>query len=296
MKFSFINRRVLLHLQMILAVMFLGLSVQLLALYVDDVRAMRDVGLPAALSLPDIQRRMGILKEQSDVAQLQASVVGGSSEEMLDMYVLPDESELDRLLATVDLLTTELQKQGQLSGLTPVNIGESADVSVNSAHNSSAHFTKIPVNFEADVNEEGLKTLLLFQDLAGLLTISDALTKEEQSTLLNLTEQENPAAVTALETFLSTDLLSYVNNPKLAEEQLLKSFNSDTFEQSLHAIMKESPLHDVQALLLSSFGKALQTQKLWPLRFIIPTKTSLADKGDGLFHVAFMWEAYHRAR
>ncbi len=291
-----IHRRVYLHGQMFLSAIFLGLSAQLLMLHVADVRAMRDVGLPAALSLPDAQRRMSILKEQSDVAQLQASVVGGSSEEMLHMYVLPDQNSLDRILATIDLLMTELQKQGQLSGLSPVHVGDSADVTIVSAHNDSAHFTKTPINFEADVDEQGLKTLFLFQDLSGLLTISDALTGTEESTLLHLTEQENPAAVTALETFLSTDLLSYANDPQGVEDQLLKSFTSDTFEQSLHAIIQESPLQDVQQLLSSPFGHALQTQKLWPLRFIMPTKTSLADKGNGRLHVALTWEAYNRAK
>ena len=289
MSISFLRFRLSTQVQLISSAMFLGLSVQLLALQVSDVRAMRDVGLPAAVAVSGMQSRISILKEQSDVAQLQASVTGGASEEMLHMYVLPDQHALDRLLATVDVLTTNLQKEGALSQMSPVHVGDSVDATI-----AGSHFTKTPVSFETDVTEEGQKQLFLFQHLAGLLTVSDALSSEEQSTLLHLTEQENPAAVTALETFLATDLLTYSNNPHEVEQQLLKSFTSNAFEQSLRGIIQESTLQDVQQLLVSPFGHALQTQKLWPLRFMMPVQSAIADKGNGQFHVAMTWEAYSK--
>ncbi len=254
---------------------------------------MRDIGLPAALVLPSIEHRMSILQEQSDVAELQANITGDSSEEMLHMYVLPDNSNLDRLLTTIDALTTELRRQKNLSALSPVQVGSSVPVTIKIG-DSSRSFEKTPVSFEADVNEQGLKTLFLFQNLSGLLSVSDALTDAQQTELLHLTEQENPAAVTALESFLSTDLLSYAGAPQLTEEQLFKSFSSDAFIQSFHGITQASALGDVVQLLSGPLGQTLQTQKLWPLRFLMPVKSAIRETGEGRYHVAVTWEAYSR--
>jgi hypothetical protein len=144
------------------------------------------------------------------------------------------------------------------------------------------------------VTDEGLKDLFHFQDLAGLLTISDALTPEEQTELLHLTEAENPAAVTALESFLATDLLTYANNADSVNDQLLKSFTSDSFATSLKAITQQSKLEDAVQLLSSPLGKAVQAQKLWPLRFVIPADTAIRQTDAMHYHVAVTWQMYHR--
>lgn len=288
-------RRLGLRLEYLLSALFLGLSIQLLTLHVADVRSMRDVGLPAALALPSIEHRMNVLKEQSEVATVHASIMGDSTEEMLHMYVLPSDTALDRLLATLDTLTTELRRQGALSTLSPIETGETVEVNVTGSNGQTAHFTKTPINFEADVSEEGLKTLFLFQDLSGYLTISDVLTPDEQSALLHLTEQENPAAVTALETFLSTDLLSYAQSPDLVDNQLFKSFSSDAFTQTFRSITAQSSLDRIASLLSGPLGHALQRDKLWPLRFLMPVKSAVREIEKGQFHVAVTWEAYNKS-
>ncbi|UPA22452.1 hypothetical protein K8942_05385 [Candidatus Peribacteria bacterium] len=278
-------RRPGLRVQYLLSAMLLGLSIQLLTLHVETVRDMRDIGLPAALALPSIQHRMNIIKEQSEVAQLQASITGDSSEEMLRMYVLPDDTALDRLLATVDALTTELRKQGMLASLSPVQVGDETDAD---------GFTKTPVSFEADVTAEGLKTLFLFQDLSGLLTVSDALTADEQTALLQLTEQENPAAITALETFLSMDLLTYAKAPQVAQDQLFRSFSSDVFTDSFSRMTEQSDLGAIVELLSGPLARSLEAQKLWPLRFLMPVKSAIRQTGVNQYHIAVTWEAYSR--
>jgi hypothetical protein len=283
--------RLSLRVQFLLSALFMGLSIQLLSLHTQNVRQMRDIGLPAALLLPDIERRMDILKQQSDVVAMQGNLVGDSNTDMLHMYVLPGDSGLDRLLATVDAVTSELQREGVMTSLSPVHVG---DASTQTVGDAKVPFTVMPVSFEADVTDEGLKDLFHFQDLAGLLTISDALTPEEQTELLHLTEAENPAAVTALESFLATDLLTYANNADSVNDQLLKSFTSDSFATSLKAITQQSKLEDAVQLLSSPLGKAVQAQKLWPLRFVIPADTAIRQTDATHYHVAVTWQVYHR--
>ncbi len=285
-----------LRVEYLLSALFLGLSIQLLTLHVSDVRAMRDVGLPAALALPSIEHRMSVLKEQSEVAQLQASIVGDSTEEMLHMYVLPSDTATDRLLATLDTLTTELRRQGMLSSLSPIHTGDAISVEMMDAQKKTATFSKIPVTFEADVTGKGLQTLFLFQNVSGLLTVSDVLTSDEQSALLRLTEEENPAAITALETFLGTDLLSYAQSPDLVENQLFKSFSSDSFTQTFHSLIGQSSLGSVASLLSGPIGHALQRDKLWPLRFLVPVDSAIRQIDTDQFHVALHWEAYNRVK
>lgn len=278
-------RRPSLRVQYLLSVTLLGLSIQLLTLHVETVRDMRDIGLPAALAMPSIQQRLSIIKEQSEVAELQASISGDSNEEMLRMYVLPDNAALDRLLATVDAFTTELKKQGALTGLSPVQVGDEMQ---------SGDVMKTPVSFEADVTADGLRTLFLFQDLSGLLTVSDALTADEQSELLQLTEQENPAAITALETFLSTDLLTYAKAPQVTQDQLFRSFSSDVFADSFSRITEQSDLGAIAELLSGPLARTLEAQKLWPLRFLMPVKSAIRQTGENQYHIAVTWEAYSR--
>ncbi len=284
-------RRLSVRVQLLLSAMFLGLSVQMLSLHTGDVKAMRDVGLPAALELPAVEHRISILKEQSDAAAMQASVAGDSSAEMLHMYVLPDTSGLDRLLATIDTFTTELKRTGMLKNLSAVQVGNAEPVSL-----SGAALTKVPVSFEADMTLEGVQALFLFQKLSGYLTIGDVLTSEQQHLLLQLTEQENPAAITALETFLSTDLLTYAAQPAEVQNNLLKSFTSDSFAVSLKELIAQSDLASASQLLNSPLGHALQTQKLWPLRFLIPVKSALRQTGDTTYHIAVTWEVYGRQK
>lgn len=289
-------RRPSLRTEYLLSALFIGLSVQLLSLQASAVRSMRDIGLPAALTLPSIEHRMGILKEQSEVAAMQASLTGDSSEEMLHMYVLPDGNALDRLLGSLDTLTSELRRQGALTALSPIHTGDSVEVPITDADGKTSTFSKVPVSFEADVTEEGLQTLFLFQELSGFLTVGDLFPAEAQSELLHLTEQENPAAVTALETFLSTDLLTYAQAPDAVDNQLFKSFSSAGFAQTFHMITAQSSLSRVTALLSGPVGRALQKDKLWPLRFLLPVKSAIRQTGEGTYHVAVEWGAYGRMK
>lgn len=286
-------RRPSLRMQYLLSTMLLGLSIQLLTIHTDTVRDMRDIGLPAALVLPSIQHRMDILKEQTEMAELQTRISGNPNEEMLRMYVLPNDAAIDRLLATVDAVTLQLRREGSLSNLSAVQVGDATTTDV-STDDGQVTYTKTAINFEADVTEQGLASLFLFQDLSGYLTVSDALTTEEQSQLLHLTEEENPTAVTALEAFLATDLLTYAKAPQRFEDQLFKSFSSEAFMRTFHGIIQQSALMRITPVLSGSIGFTLETQKLWPLRFLMPVKSAIRQTGENTFHIAVTWEAYSR--
>lgn len=224
-----------------------------------SVRTMQETGLPAAVALPAIEQRIVVIKEQAELAQFQASVSGGTEEEMLNVFVLPKEADIDRLLATFDVLFTHLKQKKQLVSFSAVEVG--------AAETIADDLSVLPITFSAELTDEGLSRLLLFIRTSGLLTIHDALRPEDTQRLLTLTEEENPAAITALEQFLSTDLLRYAKEPQGVDAQLLKSFSSETFTEDFHAILHASGISEVQQLL-KELDPALRSNHLWPLRFL----------------------------
>lgn len=266
-----------------IGVTFLIISLHLLLQHVTRVQEMRDIGLPSAMQLPVIEERLAILKQQSEAMQLQASVSGGSSEEVLQAYVLPKESRTDRLLSALDIITTKLKTRNQLKTMSAILVGDTA-----------AAIT--PITFEVDVTKEGLDTMLSLLQTSGLLTVNDTLSDSDRKTLIALTEHENPAAVTALESFLATDLLSYSKEPKPFEDQLLKSFSSDSFTQSFRAVVGGSKLPAIQRTLNSDVGRALEQQKLWPMQFLRVSHVKVMDIGGGWLHVAIALEAIGRGK
>jgi hypothetical protein len=260
--------------------MFAG-SALLLWLHSASVRDMREVGLPAAMALPNIEKRMEILKEQNEVAQLQAALRGGSTEEMLNVYVIPGEEEIDRLLATFDVFFTYLEQKRLLSAVSGVHVGEMVDGA-------------LPVSFDATVTEQGFSDLLLFADLAGILTVSDALTQRDIDTMLAATEQENPASVAALEHFLATDLLRYSEEPRPYEEQLRKSF-SGAAEPALRSMLDAPRLQRARSIF-KDLAPVLRQQNLWPLRLLTVEKASSSSAGGGMMRVELQLNAYVRVK
>lgn len=258
----------------------------LLWMHAASVREMREVGLPAAMALPQIEKRMDILTEQNEIAELQAALRGGSEEERLRVYVLPEEEEIDRLLATFDVLFSYLEQKRLLNSVGGVQVGERIP--------ADEGLSALPVSFEAVVSPEGLSDLLLFAELSGLLTVSDALTSADIDALLALTEVENPASVAALENFLATDLLRYSEEPKPFEEQLRKSF-SIAAEEHLRALLDAPHLRRARALF-GQMAPVLRQQNLWPLRLLTIEKVTTETEKNGLVRVALTLHAYVRER
>ena len=260
-----------------LAASTLLLAISASAVYTHTVAiaAVKERLLPASLKIPGLEQRLTILKQQLEVSELQASLRLQSPEEMLHAYVLPKELDITRMLATFDVLRDALQSEKQLASMDPIVVG-----TLPSAEGGSG-LREIPLNIRMRVTEEGLQRVLSFIDMAGMLTVADAFSKEELEQLLRLTEQENPAAIAHLEQFLAADVESYAKEPKPFEEQMFRAFSDGPLLDQLTDVIRAGRLASVRDMLDSSLGQALTERELWPMRFLL-TKTwnlRMADKG-----------------
>lgn len=255
-----------------------------IALHIRAVRAMSEIGLPAALALPRIEQKAALLAEQNEVAQLQAALRGGSIDETVRVYVLPAREEVDRLLALFDVLFGYLEQKRMLFSFSAVTVGEKIPYSEG--------LSALPISFDVVVTPDGLSRVMDTVDLAGLLTVSDALTHNDIDAILTVTEQENPASVAALEHFLSTDLLRYAQDPSSYENQLRGAF-SPASEHALQSLFNTSRLRRARALY-GELGDILRTQELWPLRIMTIEKTSSSLGDNGRIKLSLMLHAYVR--
>lgn len=271
-----------------LSVPFLSIAVALLNAHVTTIRDVKQAGLPAAVTLPALERRLNILQEQVDVSELEKAVAQGSEEEIIATYILPDAPQLDRVLGFIDLLRARLEETKMLRGMSAIEPG--AAETLSSPGGVRAH----PFTFEADVTEEGMRIVLNAVRLSGLLTISDVLTDEERRRLLQMTEDEDPTSIAVMEHFLSTSILPYAREPKPFEEQVFRSFTSPAFQRSFTELLRHSGLTAMQSIYGGGLGQALSQQKLWPLRFVTLERMAIRGLSDGWFHASFTIRAYSR--
>jgi hypothetical protein len=268
--------------------MLLFLSVVLIWMHAVAIRQLKESGLDAAVLLPQMERRLSILNEQVEASQLQESLRSGAPQEQLHMYVLPEKTDLERLLALFDILRDSWQREGVLFTLSPIRIGESAAF--------SDRLQAAPVAFEAEVTQEGRDLLLLMVRLSGVLTISDALTVEERDALITLTEEENPAALTVLEQFLATDLLAYTQESELYERQVLRSITTEAFEARFTDILEHSTLAKAKFLLSGRIGQLLSNHNLWPTQMLGLKQADVQQIGVDRYRVSLGLEVYTKKK
>lgn len=269
----------------VVSVAFLGGSVFLLHDHARAIAEMRETGIPAAMELQALEKRMDILREQNELAELQAALVTGSQQEQVDVYVLPGEASETRALAGLDLVLRLLQRQGQILSLSPVTVGEVV-------HDSNGS-TALPLSFHVRVTREGWDRLVLFTRVSGLLTVGDLLSDADLQSLLRLTEDENPATVAAFEQFFRTDLLRYVEEPRSVESQLMKSFSTDATLESFHAFLA-SPEMQTARSLLGELAPDLRAARLWPLQFMRLRTADIRLNEDGSIEADVTVGAYGR--
>jgi hypothetical protein len=233
---------------------------------IHDVRAS---SLPLAQEIPTLERRLSVLKEQQELTELSHALRIGSPEEKV--YALPAETDIDKVVTAFDALSEELRKQKILTKISPVVFGDIASAEHGIRSQS--------LSFEAVVHQDGVAALQTFVRLSGLLSVADALRLEERSRLLFQTEMENPAAIVALEQFFNTDLLSYLREPRSAEEQLLKSFSSQSFERAFRDVLRNALLSRAGRLLTPEFIQILDSAKLWPMQMMDIETMSLEAGG-----------------
>lgn len=234
----------------------------LVHVHANALRAVQGVSVPLLESIPDLERRLRHISNQVEMAELSAATRVGSKEETVNVAILPDHLDYDRLIATVDIFLVHLERRGFLQDVSALTIqsprqGPTEDLAART----------ISVSYTA--HDEGLKQLFTLIHLTGLLTVGDALTPDERALLLEQTEEENPTGVVAIEHFLSIPLMSYVKDPRAHEKQLLKSFSSQQFEQTFKSMLQTSLLRDARLHLSDTIGQTLQKSDLWPTPFLM---------------------------
>lgn len=269
----------------LLALTFITASGALLWRQAAAVREMREIGLPAAVALPQLEHRLQVLKDQTEAAHVQAALGKGTEEELLRLYVLPETENTSRLLATFDVLFGYLEKRNMLIAYPDFTVGEAEDVEPG--------LQALPVSLHATLTPDGFQEWMHVLDLAGLLTIADAVDDNALQYLLQQTERENPGAIAALEQFLSTDLLRYSEEPRSYEEQLRRSFATEEFSDALHALLESEQLRHARDVY-SDLAPVLRAQNLWPLRFLTVRDAAVRTDVNGNEHVEMMLNAYVR--
>lgn len=232
----------------------------LMLAHIKTIIEVRDISIPIIGQLPVLERRLRSLTEQVELTQLHAATRVGSHQEKIEVYALPEEPDVVRLVATFEIIRETLMHDGLLSDMSEIIIDEPV------AHDDGTSTRTLSVEFS--VHDDGMKTILLLVRLAGLLTVGDALTEDEIALLVDRVEQENPAGIIALEQFLSADLLKYAENPKVYEEQLKRLFGNTAFVNTFENIVRVSLLRDVRIILRSDLGEILQGYKLWPMQMM----------------------------
>lgn len=239
----------------------------LLYAHIQTIIQVRDISVPIVSQLPQMERRLAALTQQIELTELHSVTRIGSQQEKVEVYALPEETNVSRIVATFEVIRDVLTRDGLLSEMSDLDISEALDREDGSIART------ISVEFAA--HEDGIKTIMLLVQLSGLLTIGDVLTDQEIDMLVDRIEQENPSGIVALEQFLTADLLRYAENPKTYEEQLKRSFSSMTFLNLFENVLRTSLLREVKVLLRSDLGEILNGYKLWPLQLMAIEEVSI---------------------
>ena len=247
--------------------MFAALAVVLITLHIRTIVEVRDVSVPIVGKLPMLEQRLQALKAQMELTELHAVSQVGSSEEQIEMYALPKEPNISRLIATFEVIRDVLKRDNLLSAMSDITISDPEEGPEGSK------IRRVSVEFA--VHEDGLRTIPLIVRLAGLMTVGDVLTEEEINLLVDRIEEENPAGIVSLEQFLSADLLGYAEDPKTYEEQIKRSFSGDGFLNAFENVLRTSLLYDVKRFLQSDLGTVLRGYKLWPMQIMALQEVSI---------------------
>jgi hypothetical protein len=270
------------------ACLCLTMASGLVLTHVRAIDAVREVSVPTAKRVTALQQRLDLLRQQMEASQAQATLKGDSQEEVVRQAVLPAAADLARIITLFDLLRDRLSADGIIRDMSPVTVGDAVPT------NDDRGLLVSPVDVRFRASKAGVESVLLFFELSGYLTVGDALTSSEREQLLTLTERENAAGLPALEEFLRLPLLTYARGAQAARDELLKSFGSTVFVQSLENVIKDSRLPQVRYLLGGTFGQALQDQGLWPLRFMTVDSTMIAPVDDETEDLTLHLSAYSR--
>lgn len=264
----------------------LFISTVLLTAHARAVMEVQDVSIPLVADLPELERRLSVLTNQVEMGELHAITRVGSQEERVNVFVLPTQPDFDRLMAIFDIFRDNLEREGLIANVSGITLDEPQEKN---------DLVTRAVSITFDAHQDGVEKFLSVMKLSGLLTIGDALNAQERQMLLNRTEAENPAGVTALEQFLSTDLLQYARDSQSYEQQLLRSFSSPEFVSAFQDTLRLSFLRDARRILNSEIGRSIDRFDLWPFPFMIVNNINLETGGaPGWYKVDVDMDLYSR--
>lgn len=270
-------------------VVMLSVSGSLLSTQASAVLSVREVSLPLVAQIPTLERRLATLTDQVELSQLNAAMRTGSLEESVNVFVLPDDMDFDRLLLVFDILSQELSAQGLFTNISDLTISDPVPSAEPGLFSRS-------VSMKFAAHEQGVQQFLSLIRMAGLLTIGDTLSSDERRLLLVKTEEENPAGIVAIEQFLSLDLLRYAREPKTHEAQLLRSFSSPSFVKTLEDMLQSPLLRDVRRMLGGNIGESLQRYSLWPLPFMTLQDVRIqSGKAPGWYALGVQLQVFTRS-
>jgi len=271
------------------SVFCLSLSVSLFTAHIREVETAREITLPLLAQLPVRERRLALLKEQVEVTELQAALKTGSQLERVRVSVLPLEADVSRALAALELMRSTLEEQGAIASLSPIEVGKEQE--------RGEGLGAIPLTFQVATRSDGVRRVLGFVRLAGLVTVGDALTKAEKNALIRATEEENPAGIVMLEQFFSTDLFRYAEEPRPFDEQLKRSLQSEGFLTAFSLATESSLLKEAKEILQGPMGPAMERTHLWPMEFLAIDRIELAPgTAPDWYRLTLSLSLMHRTR
>lgn len=257
-------------------ILLLAAAAYLMVMHIRAIDLMRNVSVPIVGQIPGLERKLASLQEQVDLTELNASTQVGSPEEQVRKFALPTETDLGRLMAVFDIVREVFTRDGTLAEMSDVSVGDTEDLG------DGLKAQKVTVSFS--LHEDAMKSILLLIRLAGLTKVGDVLSDADRAALLSSAEAESPTGVVALEQFFAVDLPDYAVNPKLYEDQVLRSFTTSAFLNTFRNIMRTSLLYDGKDLLTSDIGSVLIDYKLWPLQIMAVDEVSLMPGSAPKWH------------
>lgn len=257
------------------------------------LRSLRTTGLPAALRLPVLEARRTRLREQADVASLHASLQTAAVDEWVRTDVLPSEADVYPVAALLQSFEDIGRRDGSIQRMDIVAVGP-VETETQVAPHAGERAAFSPVRVQAVLSADAEDRLLALLTMTALLTVGDALSDDERALLLQAAEEESPVALTAVEQFFSTDILTYALDPLAAEHRFLQLFTSPLVARTLNGITAQSRLHDVRTVLGGPLGEALLARHLWPSRLLTLQSWEEERRADGSFLVHMTLRAYVR--
>jgi hypothetical protein len=234
----------------VVVLMATALSSVLLLQHLHILTEVQAVSVPLLASIQNLEQKQSIIEGQLQLTQRKINDRNVLATEKVQLFILDETTAYERGVAA---LSTWLHSA----------------IEQNKATERSALRTQITpkgttMQFSVDVQSDALEDLHTLVAISGMYSVYDALSTKQRSDLVLLTEQESPEAITELEDFFATPLLSFASEHQAYVQGLLRSFSGTQFAAVLQSIIETSALRSVIDVYESPIGTELLTKSVWP--------------------------------